>query len=181
MVTSCYRVLTGLLLTAWAAGCVEGRDRPASVDLLEQLPAAERRSAASPDDAIVVDVAGVAGDARTALMLTPPARVIWTLRLPADAHLRTALAGTGALRIGISDDRTYDELVRVTATDAWQPIDVSLREYTEVKWSLFYQPLRRDWRLIINADAPPSGGGRIALERPVVASYQIFTRLSGGR
>ncbi len=183
MVTPCYRVLAGLLLTALGTfGCGLAGERPLSVDLLEQLRDAERLSAAPGDRAIGADVIRVGADARTALILTAPARVTWTVRLPLHAHLRSAVTGAGTLRIGVSDGRIYDELLRTVADDTWQPIDVNLREYSEVKWSLFYQPLRRDWRIIINADAPASGGdARLALDRPLIASYQIFTRLSGGR
>lgn len=109
----------------------------------------------------------VEDDARMALVMHPPARATWTLRLPERATLALSVAGRGRVTIGLSDGRTYQEAGQVTATGPWQPVTIDLRNFSEVKWSLFYQPLRIDWRLIINADAI-DGATMVALDRPVI-------------
>jgi hypothetical protein len=58
----------------------------------------------------------------------------------------------------VSDERSYEELARVpVASGSWQPIRVDLTPFSGWKWSLFYQPSRRDWKLIIGADPTPAG------------------------
>lgn len=75
-------------------------------------------------------------------------------------------------RIGISDDRRYDQLAKVTLdasgtqSRAWQPVVIDLGAYSGWQWSLFYRPWERTWRLIFSADATP--GGMIAWARPVI-------------
>ncbi|MDA1305754.1 MAG: hypothetical protein O2917_00655 [Acidobacteria bacterium] len=116
----------------------------------------------------------VAGDSRTALVLRVPARVTWSTDLPFHAALHTAVAVLPdgpqdvTLRIGISDDRVYEDLVRVSANPGWQAQVVDLRRFSEWKFSLFYQPLRKSWRLVINAEGTP--GSQVALDRPVITA-----------
>lgn len=153
--------------------CRDARDRPPEIDLLSLLPTAQRRAQENVDEAVRVDVAGVAGDIRAALVLRAPARVTWPVMLPFHAQLTsTTLLMPGplgvaqgvTLRIGLSDQRTYTELARVEVTGSWMPITLDLRHYSEWKFSLFHQPLRKPWHLIVNADATP--GGTVALDRP---------------
>jgi hypothetical protein len=155
------------------ASCRDARDRPPEIDLLSVLPTAQRRAQGNVDEAVRVDVAGVAGDTRTALVLRAPARVTWPVVLPFHARLASSallLPGpSGAaqgvtLRVGLSDQRKYTELAQVEVTGSWMPITLDLRDYSEWKFSLFDQPLRKRWHLIVNADATP--GGTVALDRP---------------
>lgn len=111
-----------------------------------------------------------------------PARVIWSVRLPSRARLETAVAllaessgnsGAGvSARIGISDDRRYDQLAAITLdgsvaqSRAWRPVSIDLGRYSGWQWSLFYRPWERTWRLVFSADATP--GGTIAWARPVI-------------
>ena len=154
-------------------GCGDVRDRPSEIDLLSLLPTAERRSAGNVDESIRADVVGVAGDIRTAIVLRAPARVTWQFLLPVHARLTTSMVllpgSTGGsqgvtVRIGLSDQRSYKELAQIDAAGAWTPVTLDLREYSEWKFSLFDQPLRKRWQLVVNVDARP--GGTIALERP---------------
>lgn len=109
-----------------------------------------------------------------ALVMAAPSRVTWTLQFTERAELAAevalaaeagAPAGDGVtIRIGISDNRSYDELLRVRldkgpagAPPAWRPILLDLSAFSGWKWSLFYQPSRRQWKLIVNADATPGG------------------------
>jgi len=80
------------------------------------------------------------------------------------------------VRIGISNDRAYDELraMPVTAVhdgtrSAWQPIRIDLSSYSGWKLSLFYRPSRITWNVIVNADAAP--GGTLALRTLAVVPH----------
>ena len=167
-----------LLLVLPAAAC-GGRTAEVSIpiDLLTELPRAERRASGIVDQAVRVDLVGVAGDVEPALVMEAPARVIYSLKMPGAARLRsgvavTASAATAAngvqIRVGVSDDRFYDELLRMRLASAhpWTPIDVDLSRYSGWKWSLFYQPGRQTWKLILNADV--MAGGAAAWARPVI-------------
>jgi hypothetical protein len=162
-------ILTLSLMAALVAlsGCGLTSDRPAEVDLLSALPSADKRAAAPVADAVRADVFAAAGDGRMSLVMEAPARVIWRVRWPLHARLRSAVAGSGRLRVGASNGRSYQEIGQVDASEGWAPIDLDLRALSEVKWSVFYQPLRMDWQLIFNADATVPGAV-IAVDRPTL-------------
>ena len=64
--------------------------------------------------------------------------------------------GGARLRVGISDDRTYEPLTQVVLSpDArgWTDLRADLSAYAGWKWSLFYRPDRIVWRLVLAADA----------------------------
>ncbi len=146
-------------------GCGWTADRPAEVDLLSMLPTAERRAGGEVSTAIRADVFVAGGDGRMALVMEAPARVTWSVRLPVHAQFQTAVAGSARLRLGASNGRTYQEVAQIDVTAGWKPVTIDLRGLSEVQWSLFYQPLRMDWQLIINADVT-AAGNTIALDRP---------------
>ena len=80
--------------------------------------------------------------------------------LHAFVGLADAPAGTdpvGArLRVGVSDDRTYDplgELVLVPGARGWIELRTDLSAYAGWKWSVFYRPERTVWRVVLAADA----------------------------
>jgi hypothetical protein len=155
-----------------SAACTEPAGRPQEVDLLATLPSADARAGSDVRTAVRPDVVTVAGDSRTALVLRAPARVTWPVDLPHHAELRTAVAllpdgpQDVTVRIGLSDDRVYEDVARFSVAPGWQAQVVDLRRFSEWKFSLFYEPLRRSWRLVINAEGPP--GGQVALDRPVL-------------
>jgi len=165
-----------LLAITLLAGCGDDPNRPAEVDLLAGLSAAERRGPGLVDQSVRSDIVSVHGDARTSLVMRAPSRTSWLVTLPMHARLETALAlmpdtATAApqgvtVRVGLSDGRNYQEAATIAVTGTWQPITVDLRKYSEWKFSLFYQPLRKQWRLVFNADATP--GGSAAWARPVL-------------
>jgi hypothetical protein len=148
-------------------GCGLTTERPAEVDLLSALPSADKRAAGDLATAVRTDVFIADGDSRMALVMEAPARVTWRVQLPLHARLRSAIAGSGRLRVGASNGRSFHEIGQVDATAAWTPIDLDLRTLSEVKWSVFYQPLRMDWQLIFNADAT-SPGAVFAVDRPTL-------------
>jgi len=176
-----YRNRSVLLIAFVAAGCTPAPSVEI-VDLMKTLPSAERRATRPIDEAVRADLNGPEKDLRPAIITDAPARVIWSIRLPTRARLETAVTligesagqpGAGAsARIGISDDRRYDQLAKITLdgstaqSRAWQPISIDLGSYSGWQWSLFYRPWERTWRLIFSADATP--GGTIAWARPVI-------------
>ena len=167
------QALAVCVLVCATVACAGERDRPLEVDLLSLLPTAERRAAGDINEHVRADVVGIEGDVRPALVMRAPARVTWSLWLPLHAKLTSAMllvpapAGVAqgvTMRIGVSDQRKYKEIAQLWVTTSWTPITLDLREYSEWKFSLFDQPLRKRWQLVLNADALP--GGLVALERP---------------
>jgi len=111
-----------------------------------------------------------------------PARVIWLVRLPAHSHIHTAVAlapepdgsvGAGVTaRVGISDERSYDQLflLKLTADPSgavvWRDVDIDLGAYAGWQWSVFYRPSEITWRINFSADLAPSG--TLAWARPSI-------------
>jgi hypothetical protein len=167
-----------LLLVLLIGGACSGRKTARlPIDLLTELPRAERRAHGVIDQAVRIDLVGVGGDVEPALVMEAPSRVIYSLKMPGTARLRTRVAvmpaASGAaggvqIRVGVSDDRFYDELLRMPLLPAqpWTPVDVDLSRYSGLKWSVFYQPGRQTWKLILNADTMP--GGAAAWAQPAI-------------
>ena len=165
------------LVLVSTAACARGPAAP--IDLVQEFARADRRGVA---DAMRIDVASAAGDARTSVIIRATSRVVWHLRFPNRVRLRTSVTlvpdVSGALgpgvnaRVGISDGRFYETLKQVKLDGsggtprAWVPIDVDLATYSGRQWSVFYQPSRITWDFILAADAAP--GGTIAWARPVI-------------
>lgn len=153
------------------------------VDLVHELQSADRRASHPPGDAIRAGTAVVDGETQPALEVQASARVTYLVRMPERAafHARVALlpsaSPTGVLvRFGISNDRFYNELANVQVGPSpiggppmWQPIDVDLTLYSGWKWSVFYQPGRRTWKIILNANESP--GGTVVWARPVITTW----------
>ena len=133
------------------------------------------------DTAIRVDFIGPRGDIRPSITTSAPARIIWSTRLPSRARLETAVLladdGHGALsasataRIGISDDRRYDELANIALDGAalpraWRNVTIDLGAYSGWQWSLFYRPWERTWRIVFSADG--GNAAHVAWARPMV-------------
>jgi hypothetical protein len=158
------------MMVAAAACGRESAPRPI-MDLAGMLYQGERRPAEARFDIVP---AAVNGSVRRAIRTPPIGRISWKLKLPAQASFRTYLAadpecmpsGKGVLfRIGISDGRTYEELLNQWVSPAadgsgWVPIRLDLSPYSGFKWSLFYHPSRMWWWIVLNttADAPTQPG-----------------------
>lgn len=158
-------------------GCArdEGARVPA-IDLLKQVGNAEKRpvhGAFEVEDYSCGDVGHVS------LVVPGSSRVIWRTKFPDGARFTSRVAvegppGASALfRVGVSDDRIYEQLeTRMVTVDecgrAWTPIEVDLRQYSGWKFSIFYQPGRRTWRLVLGVNA-----GEIAPERAYWGVPQI--------
>ena len=147
---------------------------------MRDLASARVQPAATSDVVRPGDLAE-GGGSTAVLLLTSPARLTWPVRFRDHAELDASVAlVTGAasmplhnperptylagviVRIGISDDRAYEELLRLLLTAqgdriVWQPIRLDLGSYSGWKWSLFYRPSRITWNLIVAADPAPGG------------------------
>jgi hypothetical protein len=189
--TACSRrvllaALAGLALLA----CHEPRgDRVAVIDLLRQSPSAEKRPLAGTFDLVEHQCGSVS---RPSLDVPAASRVTWSLKLPDRAVLTTEVALEGpqgasaVFRVGISDDRFYKELeVRAVSADAcgstWTPIQVDLGAYSGLKFSLFYRPRHRTWRLVLGV-LPETGApsralwGRPRIETDAGAAKRFYRR-----
>ena len=135
-----------------------------TLDLLRALPRAERRGPAPLGEPAEAAFDGFGADLRPSIVVVVPSRIVWRgLRFPKRSLVRTSIgarpgaASTDILfRIGISDERTYEELARQVVragTPGWTDISVDLSPYAGWQWSLFYHPDRRCWNLIFNVSA----------------------------
>ncbi len=162
-------LLAGLAAIGVSCRTPDNSGAASTIELARTLDGAELQPSAAAFSRTVVVLAG-----RDSVAIVAPAasRVTWPLRLPPRAGFSgqvaairacTDDAATVRFSLGISDDRTYEELWRavVPASDStaprWTPISVDLGDYGGRKLSLFYQPDRITWRLIANArPAAPS-------------------------
>ncbi|MBA2260578.1 MAG: hypothetical protein H0W18_16950 [Acidobacteria bacterium] len=114
-----------------------------SVDLIEQLPSAQRTPAERTFN--VTDV-NLNGESHKAIEAEPASRIIWKVRIPEDAWLRVNVGlkpeawtaeGDGVLFfVGVSDGRTFDKLFEQVVNPfnhpgdrKWIPVMVDLASY----------------------------------------------------
>jgi hypothetical protein len=147
------------------------------VDLLREMDGAEQR----PPGAFRLTEYRREGVSRPAIAAAVPSRLTVRLPLPrrgvfhAFVGLADAPAGhdpVGArLRVGVSDDRTYDalgELVLVPGAHGWIEVRTDLSAYAGWKWSVFYRPERTVWRVVLAADAVAAGPATVLWAEPAI-------------
>jgi len=111
-------VVVGLVLVVAAVWIARRRgEGPPILAVLDQFEAVEKRPSA---DVFAVAEVTLGNETRRVITTRPASRLTWTITLPNDAWLRTAVAvdpsawtveGDGILcRIGVSDGRSYDAL-----------------------------------------------------------------------
>jgi hypothetical protein len=137
------------------------------VDLTRCFEHADKR----PATGFTMTAYSDAGDTHPSIVATVPSRFTCALSMPRRArfHAYVALAGqsggtaaaSARVRIGISDDRIYEQLAERTLTPGdtrWIDVSADLSAYAGWKWSLFYRPDRMIWRLVLATDwlAAPS-------------------------
>jgi hypothetical protein len=124
------------------------RAESTAVALLERYGEAEKRSNIAVEQAFALVDVTIDGESRRSIFMHPTSRLTFkAITVPRDAWLRVWVAlrpdvwerkeGDGVLfRIGVSDGRTYDELVRQhvdpqsNANDRrWVPLTVDLSAY----------------------------------------------------
>lgn len=152
-----------VLLVAWYLR--QRGEGQIAIDLIERFDAAEKRSTEPQEKMFRLVELTVSGETRRGIFAHPPSRIIWKLTVPQNAWLRTWLAldpavwtkeGDGVLfRIGVSDGRTYEELlaqhVNPSETEGdrrWLPVDIDLSPYA-----------RQGIDLIFNTNASLPGKG----------------------
>jgi hypothetical protein len=135
------------------------------IDRAQQYPAAYS-----------VAMSDAGGSALPAIVGPVPGRLTWSLPMPKHATFQARVAAAAApvrVRIGVSDSRVYEPLVQATILPgaAWTSIGADLSAYAGWKFSLFYRPDTRQWRVNLSADAAEGIPGRIAWASPeIVAS-----------
>lgn len=118
-----------------------------AAELIDLYPAAEKRSNIALDEAFAIVEDTMNGERHRAIFMHPTSRLIFKdFNVPQDAWLRVWIGlrpevwekpGDGVLfRFGVSDGRTYDELVRQHVDPynnprdrRWIPITVDLSAY----------------------------------------------------
>lgn len=173
----------GLAVAAAAIWMLTGR-QPGSppLSLVDAYPNTIKRSAFASVEAFSVYDATVGTESKRAVYARPPSRITWTITPPPAAQLRAWLAlrseiwnqlGNGVVfRIGVSDGRTYHELLAryvnpysVLDDRRWIPVVLDLSAFTG-----------RAVDIIFNTDpgppgVPPDGRNDLALwGEPTVAS-----------
>jgi hypothetical protein len=147
------------------------------VDLLREVERAEQR----PPGAFALTAYRRNGVSRPAIAAAVPSRLTVSLPLPrhgvfhafvayADAPAR-GHPGGARLRVGVSDDRTYDpltELVLVPGAAGWMELRADLSAYAGWKWSVFYRPEKTIWRLVLAADAMDTAPATVLWGEPQI-------------
>lgn len=137
------------------------------LDLLKALPRAERRGPAEFGEPAKAAADGFGTDLRPSIVVVVPSRITWRGLRFAPGSLQRTTVGARPLasstkvlfRIGISDERSYEDLARQvvdTDTPGWTDMRLDLSRYGGWQWSVFYHPDRHCWNLIFNVSA--SGG-----------------------
>jgi hypothetical protein len=156
------------------AGCGSARESASIrvVDFIKEFDRAEQRPAAG-----YAVIGGSQVDRNQPAITGPaPGRVIFTLPLPHRGvfHATVAVDGDAPVRfrVGVSDDRIYEDLASVTLAPRGAPADLraDLSAYAGWKWSVFYRPDRVRWRLVLSADAPGGTAGRAIWASPGITT-----------
>lgn len=143
-------VVVVLLLAGW--WLFKGGGGAGAIDLIAQLPTAEKRPADGTFE--VIDV-NLNGETHKAIFTRPESRIIYKLRVPDDAWLRVRLGlkseawtaeGDGVhFHVGVSDGRGFEELFIQTVNPflnagerRWIPVMVDLSAYAGEEISLVF-------------------------------------------
>ena len=121
------------------------------VDLVRDFRDAEARPSRAAFDVADVDVAG---QSEPAIRTSAPSRLIYVLPVPRRSTFAARVAlergSDGAppqplrFRVGVSDDRIYEQLASVVLTPGvqtgWTDLRANLSAYAGWQWSIFYRP-----------------------------------------
>ncbi len=139
-------VMVAAVILGGARYLQRGSETPAVIDLVQQLPVAEKRTTNAGPDVFAVRDERIAGETRRSIYARPPTRITWTVTLPTGGWLRTAVGvdeqawtreGDGVLFfIGISDGGRYQTLFeqrldpRASRADRrWVPVLLDLSRF----------------------------------------------------
>jgi hypothetical protein len=155
-----------------ASGCAPADRSPIRiVDLVRDARGADARP--SPAAFEVGDVT-IAGQSGPAIKTRAPSRLVYVLPIPLRSTFSARVGLDGGVdggapqplrfRVGISDDRIYEQLASVQLTPGaetgWVDIRADLSHYAGWQWSVFYRPGARRWRLVLSTDAVSGIPGR---------------------
>lgn len=177
-----YALLLALvvIVVAWVAWFWPRATPAETIDLVERFTEAEKRTTLdSLHTAFAIVEATIDGDTRKAIFAHAFSRIVWTVDMPPEARLETAVAmqpyswnaeGDGVVfRIGVSDGEQYDELFRqrlapfeVQADRRWFPVSLDLSPYAG-----------RRVQIIFNTDAGDAGNN--ANDASIWGSPRIVT------
>lgn len=175
-------LVLGFALASGACRSSAAPDAVPVVDFIKEFHRAEGRPAGS--FAIADHFAG--GTARPSIVGPAPSRIIWALPVPRSSMFRARIAASEApvrARIGVSDARIYEQLAEVTVQPGagWSMLEADLSAYAGWKFSLFYRPDGRQWRLNLSVDAPTGVPGRIAVGSPEIVASRASALEYAGR
>ncbi len=104
----------------------------------------------------------------------------WALPLPRRGRFQADVAVVGDVpvrfRVGVSDDRIYEQLASLVLrpAESWTRVSADLSAYAGRKWSLFYRPDTIVWHVVLSTDAVDGIGGSA-----VWGSPQVLTDRAG--
>ena len=147
--------------------------RPSSplvaVDFIKEFDRAEKR----PAEGFSIRDYEAAGTIRPAIIAVVPSRLTWAIPIPRRAVFRALVACGDApvrVRVGVSDSRIYEERAALTVTPSggWSELTADLSPYAGWKFSLFYRPDGRTWRVNLSADAAGGAPAHLAWATPEI-------------
>ena len=155
------------------------------VDLVREMDRAEKR----PADGFSRMEYRLGSVAHAAIAATVPSRLTVPLPLPRHGVFHTFVgvaevpsgtpAATVRLRVGVSDERIYENLVELpltSGTRTWQELRVDLSAYAGWKWSLFYRPEQVTWRVVLAADATDTVPATVVWGAPEIITDTVSAR-----
>ncbi|HEX7085071.1 MAG TPA: hypothetical protein VF198_01805 [Vicinamibacterales bacterium] len=177
-----WAAVAGVVLVAVAVVWFARRDAAGEgIALLDRLDAAQKRTNVESPDQFAVGEVTIGGESRRAILALPHSRLIWQVSVPAGGWMEVAFALTpdawenaeGAdgvqFRIGVSDGRIYDELLRQVVDPArdrrWFTARLDLAAYEG-----------RTVDVIFNTDPGPPGSTNTRNDRAVWGEPRIYTR-----
>jgi hypothetical protein len=178
------RILVGLAAVLvvvgwWYHSHTSVRDR--TIDLIEAFPGAEKKSNPEPvQSAFQLGSVTIDGVTKKTILAKPSSRLVYSVRVPPDAWLDVdyamrpeswPLPGDGAqFRIGVSEGRTYDELLRQIVN----PKDGGQRWFSAHLDLSAYEG--RDVKIILNTDPGVNGGGDSRNDLAVWGEPHVYSR-----
>ncbi len=174
-------VLLVLVAVAGAAWYFTRQGPPESaIDLVAMFADPKTEKRANHDNAFGTESVTIDGQAKQSILARPAARIIYTVRVPSDAWLETSFAikpdawtkpTDGAqFRIGVSEGRTYDELLRQVVVPSrgdtrWFTARLDLSAYAG-----------ETVKVILNTDPGPPGARNAEFDEAIWGAPRIYVK-----
>ncbi len=177
-----WAAVAGVVLVAVAVVWFARRDVAGeAIALLDRLDEAGKRTNVETADQFSVSEVTIGGESRRAILALPHSRLIWPVSVPAGGWMEVAFAlapeawesaeeADGVqFRIGVSDGRIYDELLRQVVDPArdrrWFTARLDLTAYEG-----------RTVDVVFNTDPGPPGSTNTLNDRAVWGEPRIYSR-----